>query len=163
MSDQYNPLVIRYLPSMHGYSYDNQLYHEKFPEEWATSHLPDTGPSKCDNCAFFGSFGGQFFAYCGNCAEFEYNFERGPGMYVDYTELLPGPNCQSIFETYMEGVALTEIGDMDMNTDEFNAKIPAMLERRRILQEKINMATYSMDELLVEAELIHADMEKNKK
>jgi hypothetical protein len=136
MSDQYDPLVIRYILSTKGYSYDNELYHKNFPEEWATSHKPDTGPKDCPNCALFGSFGGHFFAYCVNCADDEYHFERGPGMYIDYTEFMKdGP---SVFETYMRGIKLEEIGDMDMNTNVFNEDIPAMLERRKVLQEKIN-------------------------
>jgi len=145
MSDQYNPLVIRSIPSTNGYSYDNQLYHKNFPENWAMSHAPNTGPAECDNCAFFGSFGGHFFAYCVNCAEFEYNFERGPGMYVDYTEFVTN-EVQTVFETYMKNISLEDIGDRDMNRDEFNADIPALLERRKFLQEKINNGWRPFDE-----------------
>jgi hypothetical protein len=137
MSDQYNPLEIRYIPSTKGYSYDNEVYHKNFPEEWATSHKPGTGPKECANCAFFGSFGGHFFAYCVNCAEFEYNFSRGLGMYLDYTELVTN-DVPSVFDTYMKNIQLEDIGDRDMNTDEFNDDIPALLERRKVLQEKIN-------------------------
>jgi hypothetical protein len=142
MCDQYNPLEIRYIAGAYfGYSYDNELYHITFPEEWATSHKTDTGPKECRNCALFGSFGGHFFAYCANCAEFEYNFTRGPGMFVDYTELVCD-NVPSVFETYMKGYQLEDIGDMDMNTDEFNNDILALLERRKVLQEKINGGWY---------------------
>jgi len=143
MSDQYDPLVIRYNPSTNGYSYDNELYHKNFPEEWATSHKPDTGPKECSNCAFFGTFGGHFFAYCVNCAETEYHFERGPGMYIDYTEFInDGP---SVFETYMRGIKLEDVGDQDMNTNKFNDDIPALLERRNVLQKKINNGWHPFD------------------
>lgn len=137
MCDQYNPLEIRYIPSTNGYSYDNELYHKNFPEEWATSHKPETGPKECGNCAFFGSFGGHFFAYCVNCAEYVYQFERGPGMFVDYTEFV-NEDVPSVFDTYMKNILLEDIGDRDMNSDEFNNGIPVLLERRKVLQEKIN-------------------------
>ena len=136
MSDQYNQLVIRDIPSTNGYSYDNELYHNNFPEEWSTTHKPHTGPKECYNCAFFGSFGGHFFAYCSDCAE-QYNYERGPGMYDSYTEFVTDLE-PSVFDTYMKGIELTDIGDMDMNTDEFNENIPIMLGRRKALQEIIN-------------------------
>jgi len=137
MSDQYDPLVIRYILSTKGYSYDNELYHKNFPEDWVTTHKPDTGPKECSNCALFGSFGGHFFAYCANCADYEYHFERGPGMYIDYTEFV-SDEVPSVFHTYMTGIKLEEVGDLDMNTDKFNEDIPAMLKRRKVLQEKIN-------------------------
>lgn len=137
MSDQYNPLQIRYIPSTNGYSYDDELYHKNFPENWATSHKPDTGPKECSNCACFGCIGGYFFAYCANCAHYEYDFQRGPGMYIDYTELVT-TSVPSVFETYMKGIQLEDIGDKDMNTDEFNDNFSAMLERRMVFQEQIN-------------------------
>lgn len=134
MSDQYDPLIIRYIPSTNGYSYDNELYHKNFPEEWATSHIDGTGPKECSDCAFFGCFGGHFFGYCCNCAIYKYNNSRGSGLYASYTEL----HKPSIFDTYMKNVNLTDIGDMDMNTDKFNEDIPRLLERRKILQQKID-------------------------
>jgi hypothetical protein len=137
MSDQYNPLEIRYIPSTKGYSYDNEVYHKNFPEEWATSHKPGTGPKECANCAFFGSFGGHFFAYCVNCAVYEYSLERGPGMFDDYTEFATN-DVPSVFDTYMKNISIEDIGDRDMNTDDVNDDIPAMLERRRVLQEQIH-------------------------
>jgi hypothetical protein len=137
MSDQYDPLVIRNILSTNGYSYDNEVYHKNFPEDWATSHKPGTGPKECGNCASFGSFGGHFFAYCVNCAEHRYNFQRGPGMYLHYTEFVNN-NVPSVFDTYMKNISLEDIGDLDMNTDEFNDDIPALLELRKALQEKIN-------------------------
>ena len=142
MSDQYNPLEIRYIHSTNGYSYDNELYHKNFPEEWSTSHNPGTGPKECMNCALFGSFGGHFFAYCVNCAEYVYNYERGPGMYIDYTEFVID-KVPSVFDTYMKGINLEDIGDRDMNSDEFNDDIPALLQRRKFLQEKIMAYTLS--------------------
>jgi hypothetical protein len=135
MCDQYNPFVIRYIPSTNGYSYNNQLYHKNFPEEWAMSHLPGTGPEDCGNCAFYGSCGGHFFGYCSNCANYEYHFERGPGLYIDYTEIYQ----PSIFDTYMKNISLEDIGDRDMNTDEFNKNFHLLLERRNQLQKKINI------------------------
>lgn len=145
MSDQYNPLEIRYIPSTKGYSYDDELYHKNFPEEWATSHKPGTGPKECTNCAFFGSFGGHFFAYCVNCAEYQYGFERGPGMFHDYTEFVTN-EVPSVFDTYMKNIQLEDIGDRDMNSDEVNDDIPDLLERRKVLQKKINSGWYPEDE-----------------
>lgn len=145
MSDQYDPLVIRYILSTNGYSYDNELYHRNFPQDWAITHEPGSGPKECGNCAFFGSFGGHFFAYCANCAEYKYNFQRGPGMYIDYTELISS-TVPSVFDIYMKNISLEDIGDRDMNTDDFNDDIPALLERRKVLQEKINNGSHLLND-----------------
>ena len=145
MCDQYNPLEIRYIGYTDGYFYDNEIYDIHFPEKWAMSHKPYTGPKECENCAFFGSIGGHFFGYCVNCAEYEYNFERGPGLYDYYTEFTNNDH-PSIFETYMKGVKLENIGDKDMNTDEFNENIQNLLEERKKLQLKIDNGWHPLDE-----------------
>jgi len=132
MSDQYNPLEIRKV-GKNIYSYDNELYDINFPEEWALSHKEDTGPKECPNCAYFGSIGGTFFAYCVNCADSEYNFTRGPGMWYNYCELYTD-KAHSIFDTYMKGIELEKIGDKDMNSDKVNTNFHRMLENRKKLQ-----------------------------
>ena len=57
-------------------------------------------------------------------------------MYINYTEF--GVYGPSVFETYMKGINLEDVGDLDMNTDKINEDIPDMLKRRKILQEKMN-------------------------
>jgi hypothetical protein len=131
MSDQYNPLEIRKV-GKNMYSYDNELYDSNFPEEWATDHLPETGPKECLNCSYFGSIGGTFFAYCSNCARY-YDFKRGPGMWYNYCEMVID-KTDSVFETYMRGLELKDIGDKDMNIDKFNTNFHRMLENRKKLQ-----------------------------
>lgn len=55
-------------------------YANSFPKEWAQSHLSGTGPEQCGNCYEYGSIDGVFVGYCLNCARYDYNCERGPGM-----------------------------------------------------------------------------------
>jgi hypothetical protein len=54
-------------------------YDKNFPQEWALSHLSGTGPEQCGNCYDYGSKNDMFYAYCLNCAQYDYNGERGPG------------------------------------------------------------------------------------
>lgn len=97
------------------YSYDEELYCGTFPEKWAKNHLPGTGPKDCRNCAHFGSWNGVFLGYCANCAEYEYNGERGRGLidvgtehHNDFVSKFP-----SIFETYLSGFIPDDVGDKD--------------------------------------------------
>lgn len=145
MSHQYDPLVVRRI-GKNIYSYDNELYDINFPKEWATNHLKDTGPKECKKCAYFGSIGGTFFAYCTTCAEYDYNFNRGPGIWYNYCELFTDKE-HSIFDTYMRGVELEDIGDKDLNTDTFNEDFPKILENRKKLQELVKK-TEARDRLL---------------
>jgi hypothetical protein len=97
------------------YSYDEELYCGTFPEEWAQTHLPDTGPKECGNCAYYGSWNGVFLGYCTNCAQYVYNGERGHGfIYIgkecDYNPEVCGP---SVFDTYLKGLYPDEVGDKD--------------------------------------------------
>lgn len=93
-------------------------YDVHFPKEWANDHkdflqefpydnyLALTGPEKCLNCEFYGSFQGVFVGYCMNCAR-EYNFERGKGYIHNQTQ-------EEMWESldYMKGVKLCQIGDL---------------------------------------------------
>jgi len=97
------------------YSYDEELYTATFPFEWAENHLPGTGPKECGNCACYGSWNGVFIGYCSNCAHYQYNGERGKG-FIDYgtennSEELA--NFVSVFDTYLKGVDLDDVGDKD--------------------------------------------------
>jgi hypothetical protein len=62
------------------YMIEYYKYANDFPKEWALSHLPGTGPEQCGNCYDYGSKDGVFLGYCLNCAKYDYNGERGPGM-----------------------------------------------------------------------------------
>ena len=146
MTDQYDPLTIRPV-GKNIYSYDNELYDINFPKEWAINHLKCTGPKECDNCAYFGSIGGTFFAYCSNCAKYDYQFTRGPGMWYNYCEF-DIDNSDSIFDTYMKGVEIEDIGDKDLNTDKFNANFSKILENRKKLQDLVKKS--DVRELIIE-------------
>ena len=91
------------------YSYRGQLYINQFPKMWATSHVQETGPEECENCAFYGSWNGVFIGYCMNCAEYIYEFQRGHG-FVEHGEEhdLDIPQLRAM-ETYLNGVDLDEI------------------------------------------------------
>ena len=62
------------------YRIEYYKYANSFPKEWALSHLPDTGPEQCENCYDYGTIDNLFVGYCLNCAQYEYNGERGSGM-----------------------------------------------------------------------------------
>ena len=62
------------------YMIESYKYANSFPKEWAQSHLPGTGPEQCGNCYEWGSKDGAFLGYCLNCAKYDYNGERGPGL-----------------------------------------------------------------------------------
>lgn len=94
------------------YSYEEELYCGTFPEEWAEDHLSDTGPKECKNCACYGSWNGVFLGYCANCAQYVYNGERGRG-FIDIGRESADYNGPSVFDTYLEGVSLDDVGDVD--------------------------------------------------
>ena len=62
------------------YMIESYKYANSFPKEWALSHLSGTGPEQCGNCCDYGSKDDAFLGYCLNCAKYDYNGERGPGM-----------------------------------------------------------------------------------
>ena len=97
------------------YSYDEELYCGTFPEEWAENHLPGTGPLECGNCAWFGSWNGVFLGYCANCANYDYNGERGRG-FIDCGKENGAEEVQhfpSAFDTYLKDINPDDVGDKD--------------------------------------------------
>jgi hypothetical protein len=66
------------------YMIESYKYANDFPKEWALNHLEGTGPEQCGNCYCYGSKDGVFLGYCLNCAKYDYNGERGPGLPEDY-------------------------------------------------------------------------------
>ena len=114
MSHQYDPLIIRYFANGKYYSYDDDLYTNSFPKEWARNHLPGTGPKECKNCKNSGHWNGVFVCYCIKCANV-YLGERGEGV----IGILLGEEVDDLdsrdaaINTYMDGVMLDDIGDKD--------------------------------------------------
>jgi hypothetical protein len=100
------------------YLYDYQWYHEKFPKEWAMSHLPETGPRQCNNCAEYGSVNGVFIGYCANCAVYCYEGSRCRGFMGDGVEL--DNEHLSAFDTYLEGVDITSIQPIEYEINDSN-------------------------------------------
>jgi hypothetical protein len=112
---QVNTNEIVYLgKNNHYYTYDEELYTVTFPEDWARSHLPKTGPKNCRNCAFYGSWNGVFIGYCLNCAINKYNGYRGRGFVDLGLETCDNVNVKGAFDTYLQGVELKDIGDTDI-------------------------------------------------
>lgn len=72
-------------------------YNKNFPQEWALSHLSGTGPEQCGNCYDYGSKNDMFCEYCLNCAQYDYNGERGPG-----SETSSEPICQACSTPIMQ-------------------------------------------------------------
>tara|TARA_A100001011_G_scaffold398394_1_gene502681 strand:+ start:3069 stop:3332 length:264 start_codon:yes stop_codon:yes gene_type:complete len=62
-------------------------YSINIPDEWIQSEqFDETGPLYCANCKYHGSNKDNIFkGYCLNCADYVYEFRRGPG----YTDGIP--------------------------------------------------------------------------
>ena len=119
--EQYDKLVVRsfYCKGKRCYySYNDELYADTFPEEWAECHLDGTGPTDCENCAFYGSWNGVFIGYCCNCAIYDYCGTRGKGFSHPGHELADESNQEflSAFDTYLKGVNHCDVGDVDFIT-----------------------------------------------
>ena len=95
------------------YSFDGELYAVSFPELWAVSHHPKTGPNNCLDCKNLGMWNGVFIGYCANCAVYVYQGMRGPGM-ICYGIENDFMDASSIYYSYMKDVSLDEIGDIEM-------------------------------------------------
>jgi hypothetical protein len=115
MTHQYDPLVIRDLG--HYYSYDDELYDNHFPKEYALSHKPLTGPKNCKLCAKYGHWRGVFIGYCVKCAIVHYKQTRGNGFLMPGIEFCVQSDTSS-FNTYLKGVPLNDIGDYYMNPND---------------------------------------------
>lgn len=88
-------------------------YHPSFPNQWTVSHLPDTGPEQCGNCADYGCYQGQFIGYCANCAVYMYEGQRGRGFMGDGIELVNEQTRQwiSVYDTYLSHVDFARFSD----------------------------------------------------
>jgi hypothetical protein len=106
MSEQEEPLYYD-----DKYLYDNFWYYRTFPLEWAQSHLDETGPNYCENCADYGCVSGVFIGYCANCAIYVYEGARGRGFMGDGEEFTDPPalDYPSAFDTYLEGINIDGI------------------------------------------------------
>lgn len=141
----FNPLEVRYFYNF--YTYDEELYDNHFPLEWATHHMPGTGPKDCGNCAAHGSWRGVFIGYCLNCAEYVYGFQRGLGFYGN-VETSFHYDCPSAMNTYLKSVDFNVVGDIEMYPGHLvdphgqplvSAHVKAMLDT--ILQERWDHCT----------------------
>jgi len=100
------------------------IYIGGFPLDWALDHLPETGPIECANCLEFGCLRGVFIGYCANCADYLYNFTRGAGFIGDGTEYQSNNPENSAFETYLKGIDMTTVSELDVvkSNSEINNK-----------------------------------------
>ena len=98
------------------YVFDGELYTSTFPQEYAMNHAFGTGPKHCRNCAEVGSWNGVFIGYCANCAFHAYKGQRGRG-FIDIgqeDDSVEGMKFHSVFDTYMRGINLHEVGDKEI-------------------------------------------------
>ena len=108
------------------YTFDEELYDGHFPVEWLAKHRElRVGPSYCNVCRK-NAWNGVFFGYCIHCAWVSFRGERGRGILtpgneasVQYLHSLMGDSpdyhaSTSVFDTYMRGVTLDQIGDTDL-------------------------------------------------
>jgi len=97
------------------YLYDGVWYHINFPENWAKNHSYGTGPLDCANCAYFGSVNGVVIGYCINCADLDYQGDRGRG-FIDIGVELDDQTVRefdSAFDTYLKGVDVSTIRSIE--------------------------------------------------
>ena len=90
------------------YMLDECHYDVNFPLQYALSHIEGTGPMECGNCYDYGSWRGVFIGYCVNCA-YHYNYTRGRGFIYYGIENFISEGI-SVFDTYLKGVSLANIG-----------------------------------------------------
>ena len=93
--------------------FDGIVYDIHFPNEWINDYKKGTGPQECNNCRCFGSWRGSFVGYCLNCAECDYKYQRGCGMWGSGVEIYWVNPEKSIWKTYMKGISMDKIGDPD--------------------------------------------------
>jgi len=94
------------------YGWDGS-YHPSFPNRWIENHEHDTGPEQCSNCAYYGSYQGQFIGYCCNCAIHVYEGQRGRGFIGEGIELVDERTWRwvSAYETYLSHVEFARFTD----------------------------------------------------
>lgn len=95
------------------YSYEDELYTGTFPQEWAKTHLPGTGPKDCRMCQHVGHWNGVFVGYCVGCAS---KYSDRCGGFID--SICNGENASihdknAAMNTYLANIPLDEIGDKD--------------------------------------------------
>jgi hypothetical protein len=122
MCDQHNPTEIRMFKTYK--SYENHLYALQFPDEWILQQKNGTG-TDCTNCLVRASWRGVLIGYCMNCAN-DY-IDRGKGFYNYAVEDLANSDANSVaventdkssaFDTYLRGISLEDIGDIDFNPE----------------------------------------------
>jgi hypothetical protein len=94
------------------YSFREELYCGTFPEEWARTHKPGTGPHDCRECLRKGSWNGVFIGYCSKCAHEVYRGERGRG-FITIGEEDKKHEYFSAFESYLYQIMPDDVGDKD--------------------------------------------------
>lgn len=114
MCHQYDPTEVRYFDNFK--TYNDELYALEFPDEWMKNHKTGTGP-ECYNCLDHASWRGVLIGYCGNCAQKYDGFSRGPGFCGKAVEYIvkDRPTENSAFNTYLQGVSLEDIGNIEFN------------------------------------------------
>ena len=112
-------------------TYRGFRYHLNFPDAWILDEKEDTGRS-CANCVGahcpltglpdmtgFAMWRGVILGYCANCAEYDYQYERGPGFYEHGVEMQDNENSVilSAFDMYLGEIDFEALGDLGMNPD----------------------------------------------
>jgi hypothetical protein len=98
------------------YSFDEELYSITFPELWAQTHHPKTGPKNCNDCKNVGMWNGVFIGYCEGCALNIYRGMRGQGFIcygieMDFLEVF---GVESIYDTFLKDISIDDIGDPEI-------------------------------------------------
>lgn len=140
------------------------LYYDiHFPLDWIMDEeyyyedeIPySTGPSDCKYCKEYGFYNGVFIGYCTKCAD-KFECRRGNGLivfnnpigeecttcmieYESEVEIITRHKENSIWETYLKGVTLNEIGDTKLAEDkEIYKDLPDLIPNSNSIEEEKN-------------------------
>ena len=141
----------------------NWVFDEKYFYEDCEPYC--TGPHNCKYCRNYGIYKGVFIGYCGRCAD-QFNCSRGNGFLIAPNQP-PGEEIktyirntyhgvvvrdriknQSIWQTYLKGVTLNEIGCDNLCKDDNNSNNGKSydFDYNNYLKEKIEREFKEIDE-----------------
>lgn len=131
MSEIISHMDIEYPQGRDYKTYRGFRYHLNFPDAWILDEKIGSG-RECANCVGesfpltglpdmtgFAMWRGIILGYCTNCAEYDYNYERGPGFYEHGVEMQDNENSVNVtaFDMYLGEIEFEALGDLEMNPE----------------------------------------------
>lgn len=106
---------IKYFPAYK--TYNGYRFARQFPDKWILDQAPGTG-TECEKCLECASWRGVLVGYCVDCALIYKEigeYIRGPGFWDCGVEISWLDWEHSSFDTYLKGISMDKIGDIDFN------------------------------------------------